>query len=150
FLTQVGDEQAGVEVVDHRADRDADENVGAIAAGAVAAHSVAAVLGAPVRMILEMKEGVDGVVGEQDDVAAPAAVAAIGSALGNVLLAPEAHAPIAAFARTNEDGGLVDEHGLGELRIGDFGLGIATGSVASIRHPQSKINETGRSIERPV
>ena len=43
--------------------------------------------------------------------AAVAAVAAVGAALGDVLLAPERDAPVPAVAGFDVDVGFVDEHG---------------------------------------
>ena len=50
-------------------------------------------------------------IGDEDDDAAVAAVAAVGAALGDVLLAPERDAPVAAVAGFHVDVGFVDEHG---------------------------------------
>src|SRR4029079_19815328 len=49
-------------------------------------------------------------VGAKDDVAAAAAVAAVGPALRHVLLAPEAQAPVAAAAGKDVDAGAVVKH----------------------------------------
>src|SRR5205814_9876631 len=49
-------------------------------------------------------------VGDQDDVAAGAAVAAVGAALRDVLLAAEVQAPVAAATRLHADAGAVVEH----------------------------------------
>ena len=49
-------------------------------------------------------------VGDEDDVAAAAAVAAVGPALRHVLLAPEAQASVAAAAGEHLDAGAVVKH----------------------------------------
>ena len=49
-------------------------------------------------------------VGDEHDVAAAAAVAAVGPALRHVLLAPEAQAAVAAAARQHLDAGAIVEH----------------------------------------
>ena len=51
-------------------------------------------------------------VGDEDDVAALAAVAAVGPALGHVLLPPEAQAAVAAAAALHVDARAVVEHAL--------------------------------------
>ena len=54
---------------------------------------------------------VDAVLGDDDHAAAVAAVAAVGPALGDVLLAPEADAAVAAAASLDFDSDAIDEHG---------------------------------------
>ena len=60
-------------------------------------------------------------VRDEDDVAALAAVAAVGTTLGHVFLAPEAQASVAAAARRHLDGGAIVEQGL--LALVGVGLG---------------------------
>jgi hypothetical protein len=70
-----------------------------------------AVLGGPVAHAPEVDEGVEPRVGVEEDVAALAAVAPVGPALGDVLAAVEGDAAVPAVAGLNDDGDLVDEHG---------------------------------------
>ena len=58
----------------------------------------------------EIEEGVLIGVGEEDDAAAVAAVAAVGAALGDVFLTAEGEAAVAAVAGLDFNDGFVDEH----------------------------------------
>jgi hypothetical protein len=75
----------------------------AIAAVAQRTLSVAASAGFEVRLAPEALQIAQRVVAHEHDVAAASPVAAVGAALGDVCLAPEAKAPVAAAA-----GGYVD------------------------------------------
>ena len=59
----------------------------------------------------EFAEGVQTGVHFKDDIAAAAAVAAVGPACGHVKFAAEAHVAVAAFAGFDEDLGTVYKHG---------------------------------------
>ncbi len=50
-------------------------------------------------------------IGFEDDMGAVAAVAAVGSALGDVFFASEGDAPVSAVTGLHMDFGFVDEHG---------------------------------------
>ena len=64
------------------------------------------------RLVAEVDQGVEVLVGLQPDVAAVAAVAAVGAAERDELLAAEADAAIAAIAGSDRDFSFVDEfHG---------------------------------------
>ena len=76
-----------------------------------------AALGPPVLAIDDLGQAVGAGHGADDDVAAVAAVAAIGAALGNVLFAPEAAAAAAAVAAFDEYGDSIDEHDLQPARF---------------------------------
>jgi hypothetical protein len=58
----------------------------------------------------EQRQAIDARLGDHDDAAAVAAVAAIWSAPGNVLFAPKAHATVAAAAGFDFDSDAIDEH----------------------------------------
>ena len=60
-------------------------------------------LGAEMRAAAEVLQVAVGVVANEHDVTAAAAVAAVGAALGHVRLASEAHAPVTATARLYVD-----------------------------------------------
>ena len=55
-------------------------------------------------------EAIDALLGHEDDAAAVAAVAAVGSAAGDIFLPPEADAAVAPLARFNSDFDFVDKH----------------------------------------
>ena len=86
-----------------------DHEVGAARAVALLARPVRARLGPAVRVVAEREQRRDVAVGLQPDVAARAAVAAVGPALRDVGLAPERHAARAAVAAAEVDLDLVDE-----------------------------------------
>ena len=111
-LTDVGDDLAGVMIGDNGAQGHRDDAISAISAVHLLAHAVAAVLGPVVRVVGEVEQGVDGGVANEDDIAALAAIAAIGSALGDVLLAAHADGPVASLAGADEDCGAIEkQHG---------------------------------------
>ena len=74
------------------------------------ALAVRAPLRPEVRRLAEAGQVAQVAVGDQDDIAAVAAVTAVGAALGHVLLAPEADAAVAAAAALDIDRGSVGEH----------------------------------------
>jgi hypothetical protein len=98
--------------VDDGAERHAQDGRPALAAVAIRALAVLAALAVPVRLELEVDEVVLVVVTAQDH------VAAVGTAPGLVFLAAEAGAAAAAVARARLDGGFVDKHGSGKLKVG--------------------------------
>ena len=61
---------------------------------------------------MDGNKGGEVVVHDEDDVAAPAAVAAVRAASGHELLTMEAHCAVAALAGMEPDGGDVDKIGL--------------------------------------
>ena len=101
---------AGIAPVDHGAERHAKDGGPALPAVAIRALPVLAALAVPVRLELEIDEVVLVVVAPQDDVAALAAIAAVGAAPRLVFLTAEAGAAAAAVARARLDGGLVNKH----------------------------------------
>ncbi len=58
----------------------------------------------------EQREAVDARLCDDDDAAAVAAVAAVGTAARDELLATKAHRSVAAFTGVNADGDAIDEH----------------------------------------
>ena len=85
-----------LDVEDLRAERHVHDRVLAAAAGRAPALAVHAALAAQVPPEAEGREVAHVGIGEQHDVAAVAAVAAVGAALGHELLAPEGDAAVAA------------------------------------------------------
>ena len=114
-LAELGEvDQQGLVVLgeDLRAARQAQHDVLAGAAGALAAHAVMAGLGLEVLRIAVVDQRVEPVDAFEDDVAALAAVAAVGAAELDELLAPKARRSRAAVAGADVDLGLVEElHG---------------------------------------
>ena len=76
----VGDERLAVLVEDLRAGGDLQDDVLALAAGAVLAHAVAAVLGLEMLLVAVVDERVQALDALGEDVAAAAAVAAVRTA----------------------------------------------------------------------
>ena len=109
---EVADHLVGVDVDHDRADRDGNHPVLAALAVHLAAHAVLAALRLELALVAEVDQGVEVFVGLDPDVAAVAAVAAVGPAQRDELLAPEAHAAVAAVSGDHCDFGFVDEfHG---------------------------------------
>ena len=91
------------------ADRDLDDQVLAAGAGAVGAGAALAARGAEMLGVAEVDQRIEAGHRFEDDVAALAAVAAVGPAEFDELLPPEADRARAAGARADEDLGLVEE-----------------------------------------
>ena len=105
---QVG-EHLAVELLDHRALGDGDGRGLAVPPVAAFARPVTAVAGPAVRVVAEGEERGDVAVGDKPDVAALAAVTAVGATLRDVRLPPERHRAGAPVARLHVELGLVDE-----------------------------------------
>ena len=104
-------EQRPVLVAHLGADGHVDEQVLAVGAVTLRALAVPARAGAHVRLVIESVEVAHLARGDEDDVTTARAVAAVGAALGDVLLAPEADAAVAAASAARADLGPVGEHG---------------------------------------
>ena len=76
----------------------------------VAPLAVAAAAACEAALALEERKVAKIGIGDEDDIAAVAAVAAVGAAPGHVLLTPEAERAVAAAAPTHLDAGPVVEH----------------------------------------
>ena len=105
-------------VEDHRAGRDEDDQIVRTRAVALRAAARLARLGPPMLAMHERRQTVDARLGDDDHAAAVAAVAAVRPAARDVLLAPEADAPVAPVAGLDFDGDAVDEHGRVRVRSG--------------------------------
>ena len=109
---EVGDQQVLlVRIEDHRARRDGNHHVLPALAVHLLAHAGLALVGVPVMLAGEVEQRVLVGVGDEDDRAAIAPIAAVRAALGNVLLAPKGHAPVSPVAGMNVNDCFVDEHG---------------------------------------
>ena len=108
-LGEVGHRVAGLLVADHRAHGYAQLDIGAASAVAVRPGAAAAVLRAVDAGEAVVDQRVDIAIGECPDAAAASAVAAIGPAIADVLLAAEGRGAVAAVAGVHLDLGFVDE-----------------------------------------
>ena len=109
-MLEVVDELAGIVIEDEGADGDFEDDVVAVAAGAVGAHAVLAALGAVERVVAEVHEGVVALGGFHDDVAAASAVSTGGPAARNEFFAAEGHAAVTTVTGFDPDFGFVDKH----------------------------------------
>ncbi len=101
---------SGFVVVHDRAHRNFQQDVHALAAGAVRAFAVTSALRLVFRIEAEVHQRVVAFAGLHDDVAALAAIAARRSAARDKLLPAESHAAIAAVPGLDPNFCLVDEH----------------------------------------
>jgi hypothetical protein len=96
-------------VVDLRANRDFENDIGAVGAVAILAHAGAAVGRREMLLVAVIDQGIEAIDRLADDIAALAAVAAVRAAEFDELLAPERDAAIAAVAGANVNFGLVEK-----------------------------------------
>src|SRR5690606_40078026 len=108
-LDVIADQLAGFLVVDQRAGRHLNEQVGARPSGAVGAAAVLAALGLVGARDTEIGQCGEAGIAYQPDAAAVAAVPAIGTAEGNVFLAAETDRAIPAIAGYYLDGRLINK-----------------------------------------
>ena len=104
-------------LVDERADRNRELEIGAAVAGAVGAHAVLAALGRELGMEAEVDEGVDVRAGDDVDRAAVSAVAAAGAAARDELLAAERETAAPAVSGFDVNVDFVYKHQLVIRRI---------------------------------
>src|SRR3546814_469881 len=104
----VADDLVGGDVDDLGTDRDDDGGVLAALAVALLAHAVLAALRAKPLLVAEVDQGVEVLRRLQPHAAAVAAIAAIGPAERDELLAPETDAAVAAVSGSDGDFGFVD------------------------------------------
>ena len=105
----------GVELAHDGAERHPEHEILPVLAVATGPLTVRALLGPEVVLVTVVDEGGELRVGLDDDVAAAAAVTAVGSALGHECLATERHAASAAVTATDVDVGKVCEGIQGSL-----------------------------------
>ena len=112
-------------------------DVGAVRAGAVLAHAVAAGLGLEMLLVAVVDQRVEAVDAFDDDIAAAAAVAAVRAAEFDEFLAPERDAAGAAVAGADIDFGLVEEfHGRGDMSYGGAPVNSRAGCEADAGHSE--------------
>jgi hypothetical protein len=97
-------------IIDNGANRNRQFNIMAVASGSIAPLALPAALRFVLRVVPEMKQGVVMFAGNQDDIAAPASIAAARPASRNVLLAAERKASITAVAGLHLDDNFINEH----------------------------------------
>ena len=115
----VGENRLVVVFQDLGANGDFQDDVVALAAGAVLAHAMAAGLGLEVLLIAIVDQRVEPVDANRPYVAAAPAVAAVGSAVLNGFLTAEADGSAAAVTRSHKDFRLVQEfHRLNSISSG--------------------------------
>ena len=107
---EVGD-QLALDAERLRPDRDVDLDRLAVGAVLSSPRARPAAAGLELRLRPERRQVAEILVRDEHDVAAAAAVAAVGPALRHVLLAPEAQASVAAAARQHLDAGAIVEQG---------------------------------------
>jgi hypothetical protein len=111
---EIGDQRFAVLLIYLRALRHLQHNVGTFGAVAVAPHAVHAGLGLEVLLVTVIDQGVEAGHDLHPDIAATAAIAAVGAAEFNEFLAPERDSAGAAVARSYMDLCLVEKfHCLG-------------------------------------
>src|SRR5690606_21877009 len=111
-LVHVGQHRGALVIQDLGADGHLEHHVLALGPVHLPAHAVAAGLGLEVLLVPVVDQGVQPLDRLDPDVAAAAAVAAVGAAVLDEFLAPERHRTGAAVAGANVDLGLVEElHG---------------------------------------
>lgn len=108
-LVEIGQQGLAVLIEHLGAGRDLQHHLVAIAAMTVAPHAVMAGPGLEVLLVAEVDQGVQALDRLDPDVAAPAAVAAVRSAIFDELLAPERHRPRPAIAGADIDLALVEK-----------------------------------------
>src|ERR1700689_421842 len=97
-------------VVDEGSRGNANDQIFAAEAGHFFAHSGVSARGLPMMPAGEIEEGVLVGIGDEDNVAAVAAIAAVGAAFGDVFLPSEGDAAVAAVAGFDLNDGFIDEH----------------------------------------
>ena len=109
FRRQVADQRLVVFLEDLRANRHPENRILAPGAIAVAAHAMRSSLRLVVLLIAIVDQRVEAAHRRDPDIATLAAIAAIGTAELDELLAPEGNTSGAAVARADKDPGLVEE-----------------------------------------
>jgi len=109
-LVEVAEEEARGGVEDECADGDVDAEVLSAGSRLVLSLSRSAVLGDEVSAEGQFVEGVEGWVGDEDDVAALATIAAVWSSARDEFLSAETDAAVAAVACPDVEDRLVNEH----------------------------------------
>ena len=111
-MGEIRDQSIRRQILDEGADRDAQNNVIRTAPVAAGSSAAIAILGAKNARKTVVDEGIDVLVRDHINIAAAAAVAAIGTALGDVFFATHGRGAVATIAGVNFNARFVDEfHG---------------------------------------
>src|SRR5258708_37136177 len=111
-LGEIGEQRFIVFVENLGAFRHLEDDVGSPRTGAVFAHAVAAGLRLEMLLVAIVDQGIEPIDALRDDIAAAAAIAAVGTAELDELLAPERDATRPAVAEADVHLGLLEElHG---------------------------------------
>ena len=138
---EVGDQRLVVVLEDLRADGDAKDHVIALGAVAVLAHAVGAGRGLEVLLVAVVDEGIEPVDALHDDVAAAAAIAAIGAAELDEFLAQEADRTGATVAGADKDLGLIEKfHRVILAQSGQAGEPDRASVVAECSAQRARVN----------
>ncbi len=107
---EVGHCFAGIQIFDDRADRNAQKRVASGSPGAKVTFAKATLLGFVDFAIAVVKEGGEVRVGDSDNIAAPAAVAAIRPPLGNIFLLAKGDTAMSAITGKYFYFNIINEH----------------------------------------
>ena len=107
---QVGHHRTGSFIPYDRADRHGDQQIVSIAAELVASLSFAARFRLEKTAITEIDKGIDVSVGNEDDVSALTAVAAVRSAFGHEFFVTETAHTVTALAGLYKNSGSINKH----------------------------------------
>src|SRR5262245_9520699 len=119
-LREIGDQALALRIEDLGAGGHGEHDIGALGAGAVLAHAVAALLRLEMLLVAVVEQGVEVRHAFDNDVAAFAAVAAVGATELDELPPPEADAPVTSVAGADIDLGLVEKLHRTRLSTGSF------------------------------
>ena len=109
-VCHIEDYLTGINVADESSLGYGDDNVGAGLAVLLATHTVCAVLGHEFSLVSEGEKGVRALVNAEDYIAAATAVAAVGTARGDVFFSMEGNGTVTAVACLNINFYIVDKH----------------------------------------
>ena len=101
--------QPGVGLFQHCAAGHADDKIVTVGTGLALGTAIFAVLGGVLAFVAEVHQGGKVIVRHKDNIAAAAAVTAVGAALGNKFFAVEGHNTVAALAGAHPDGGGINK-----------------------------------------
>ncbi len=114
-MSEVVDQLAGFGVEEHGAHRNLQDQIFAIAAGAVGAHAVLPALAFVLWVEAEIDQRIVSLAGFEDDTAAVSPVAAGRSAAGNELFPAKGHTSITPVTGFYPNFGFIDKHSLSSV-----------------------------------
>lgn len=117
MLIQIEQNLFGSGIFDQRSRRDANLDIGSIAAGHQLALSVRTTIRLPVLVTDKIGQAADVLIRDDDDVAAVPTLAPIRTTERNMSLAPEAHATVTSVACLAFNSVAIDKHGGGTVAV---------------------------------